>query len=101
MFENVSFCQPLGAAFDSPGERGLGALSRLPRNRPNCLTIRGYHAKTTDSELHFGQKGSSIPLCQTPRVVAGGGDLRERNKSVRESGLDRKNFFRKPVRDTQ
>jgi|HubBroStandDraft_2_1064218.scaffolds.fasta_scaffold472083_2 hypothetical protein len=40
MFENVSFCQPLGAAFDSPGERGLGALSRLPRNRPNCLTIR-------------------------------------------------------------
>jgi hypothetical protein len=40
MFENVSFSQPLGAEFDSPGERGLGALSRLPRNRPNCLTIR-------------------------------------------------------------
>ena len=40
MFENVSFCQPLVAAFHSPGERELGALSRLPRNRPNCLTIR-------------------------------------------------------------
>jgi len=39
MFENVSFCQPLVAAFHSPGERDLGALSRLPRNRPNCLTI--------------------------------------------------------------
>jgi hypothetical protein len=40
MFENVSFCQPLVAAFHSPGEHDLGALSRLPRNRPNCLTIR-------------------------------------------------------------
>jgi tripartite-type tricarboxylate transporter receptor subunit TctC len=44
MFENVSFCQPLVAAFHSPGERDLGALSRLPRNRPNCLTIRGIRA---------------------------------------------------------
>jgi hypothetical protein len=43
MFENVSFCQPLVAAFHSPGERDLGALSRLPRNRPNCLTIRDLH----------------------------------------------------------
>jgi hypothetical protein len=41
MFENVSFCQPLVAVFHSPGERDLGALSRLPRNRPNCLTNSG------------------------------------------------------------
>ena len=80
MFENVSFCQPLGAAFDSPGERGLGALSRLPRNRPNCLTIRRSISEPPSNDRRSVEPGLYMLLkCQKAAVRR---KLRDRNPEL-------------------